>query len=131
MVSLGNLNLTSDSLLDFELGAPGLGDTIAVTGNLVLDGTMTITMLEDVDYNVPHYYDLFTYTGSLTDNELTLVFAPYTTGVLDFSTPGVVGLNVTVATPPTPEPSTLALLMIGVAVSSWRRRQGRGTKPAT
>ncbi|WP_208989374.1 autotransporter-associated beta strand repeat-containing protein, partial [Pseudovibrio sp. POLY-S9] len=74
----GDLNLTSASGLDFELGSPsgtaGVdSDLIAVGGDLTLDGLLNITDAGGFDAGV---YNLITYGGSLTDNELEIGLAP-------------------------------------------------------
>ncbi|WP_050773814.1 autotransporter domain-containing protein [Pseudovibrio sp. JE062] len=74
----GDLNLTSASVLDFELGSPsgtaGVdSDLIAVGGDLTLDGSLNITDVGGFDAGV---YNLITYGGSLTDNDLEIGLAP-------------------------------------------------------
>ena len=78
----GDLNLTSASVLDFELGSPsgtaGVdSDLIAVGGDLTLDGSLNVTDAGGFDAGV---YNLITYGGSLTDNGLEVGTAP--TGLL-------------------------------------------------
>ncbi|WP_159096762.1 autotransporter domain-containing protein [Pseudovibrio sp. Alg231-02] len=74
----GDLNLTSASVLDFELGSPsgtsGVdNDLIAVGGDLTLDGSLNVTDAGGFDAGV---YNLITYRGSLTDNGLVVGTAP-------------------------------------------------------
>ncbi|KZL06558.1 Extracellular serine protease precursor [Pseudovibrio sp. Ad26] len=74
----GDLNLTSASVLDFELGSPsgtaGVdSDLIAVGGDLTLDGSLNVTDSGGFDAGV---YNLITYGGSLTDNGLMVGTAP-------------------------------------------------------
>ncbi|QUS57106.1 autotransporter domain-containing protein [Pseudovibrio brasiliensis] len=74
----GDLNLTSTSVLDFELGSPsgtvGIdSDLIAVGGDLTLDGWLVVTDAGGFDAGV---YNLITYSGNLTDNGLTVGLAP-------------------------------------------------------
>ena len=74
----GDLNLTSASILDFELGSPsgtaGVdSDLIAVGGDLTLDGSLNVTDAGGFDAGV---YNLITYGGSLTDNGLAVGTAP-------------------------------------------------------
>ncbi|KZK95848.1 Extracellular serine protease precursor [Pseudovibrio sp. W74] len=78
----GDLNLTSASVLDFELGSPsgtaGVdSDLITVGGDLTLDGSLNVTDAGGFDAGV---YNLITYGGSLTDNGLVVGTAP--TGLL-------------------------------------------------
>ncbi len=87
------LNNTSD--LRFDLGAPGTGDRVALTGttnNLTLDGSLTVTNAGGLTTGL---YTLFTYAGALTDNTLTVTMPIGYTGVIDLSTPNQVNLNVT------------------------------------
>ncbi|SFL26867.1 autotransporter-associated beta strand repeat-containing protein/T5SS/PEP-CTERM-associated repeat-containing protein, partial [Pseudovibrio ascidiaceicola] len=70
----GDLNLTSASALDFELGSPsgtaGVdSDLIAVGGDLTLDGSLNVTDAGGFDAGV---YNLITYGGSLNDNGLVV-----------------------------------------------------------
>ncbi|KZL03968.1 Extracellular serine protease precursor [Pseudovibrio sp. Ad26] len=74
----GDLNLTSASVLEFELGSPsgtaGVdSDLIAVGGDLTLDGTLNVTDAGGFDAGV---YNLITYGGSLTDNSLVVGTGP-------------------------------------------------------
>ncbi|KZL22962.1 autotransporter domain-containing protein [Pseudovibrio sp. WM33] len=74
----GNLSLTAASVLDFELGSPsgtaGVdSDLIAVGGDLTLDGLLNITDAGGFDAGV---FNLITYGGSLTDNDLEISLAP-------------------------------------------------------
>ncbi|KZK98038.1 Extracellular serine protease precursor [Pseudovibrio sp. Ad14] len=74
----GNLSLTAASVLDFELGSPsgtaGVdSDLIAVGGDLTLDGLLNITDAGGFDAGV---YNLITYGGSLTDNDIEIGLAP-------------------------------------------------------
>ncbi|AEV37819.1 protein containing Outer membrane autotransporter barrel domain [Pseudovibrio sp. FO-BEG1] len=74
----GDLNLTSASVLDFELGSPsgtaGVdSDLIAVGGDLTLDGSLNVTDAGGFDAGV---YNLITYGGSLINNGLVVGTAP-------------------------------------------------------
>jgi hypothetical protein len=66
-----NLALAAGATLAFELGATS--DLVAVTGNLTLDGTVNITNAGGFG---PGTYTLFTYTGTLTNNGLTIGTTP-------------------------------------------------------
>jgi len=80
----GNLTLTAGSFLDFELGAPGAGaaagtgDTIAVTGDLTLDGTINLSQSADAGDGTASfgYYRLITYGGNLDDRGLAVGNTP-------------------------------------------------------
>src|SRR5690606_4833389 len=101
-----SLILAPGSVLDFGLGSAELldYDSIHVTGDLTLDGTLNVTKMPGFGNGI---FTLFTYDGDLfglENLELTLPF-----GVLDFSNEGQIDLIYVV-----PEPSTVALLGLGV-----------------
>ncbi|MFV2944995.1 autotransporter domain-containing protein [Pseudomonas japonica] len=82
-LSVGNLNLSSGSNLNFALGAPGGSTTVvAVAGNLVLDGTLNISNAGGFGQGV---YQLFTYGGSVTDNGLAYGTLPAGTTLADLT----------------------------------------------
>ena len=58
-----NLTLNAGALLNFEFGAPGTGDKIAVTNALVLGGKLNVTNLAGFG---PGTNTLFTYGGALS-----------------------------------------------------------------
>lgn len=76
--SIGTLTVTGDvvlndiSRLNYEIGAPGSSDLLAVGGNLTLDGKLYLT---DAGGAGIGHYRLMTY-GTLTDNTLD-VMTPY------------------------------------------------------
>lgn len=77
-LSTGSLVLSTNSFLNFELDAPGtvgsgVNDLIAITGDLTLDGRYTIADLGGLGAGS---YTLMTYTGTLTDNGVTLFVGP-------------------------------------------------------
>lgn len=79
--TLGSLALSSGSILDFELGLPGViggnvNDLIEVTGSLTLDGTLNITNIGGFGTGV---YRLMNYSGDFIDN--TLDFGTLPAGV--------------------------------------------------
>ena len=74
-LNTGALTLESGAVLDFELGAPGASDLIAVTGNLTLDGVVNVAGLEGFSAGS---YPIITYTGALTDNGLDVGSLPDT-----------------------------------------------------
>ncbi|PAW79166.1 MAG: hypothetical protein B9S32_04210 [Verrucomicrobia bacterium Tous-C9LFEB] len=111
---VGDFSLASASLLKFDLGTAK--DRIAITGNLLLDGVLDVTAGTGFGEGT---YTLFTYTGSLTDNTLSLGNMPtglYTYSI-DTTTTGIVALNVV------PEPGTLALAILGAMLLLGKRRQ--------
>jgi autotransporter-associated beta strand protein len=96
-LTVQSLNLDSGSLLDYELGTPGVvgsgvNDLTVVTSDLTLDGTLNITALSGFGVGV---YRIFDYGGILTDNGLALGSVPLGLGfALDLSTPDQVNLVV-------------------------------------
>lgn len=125
-LTVNHLTLTNASQLNFELGphdANGIGyvglgsnDLGVVTGDLVLDGALNVTALDGFSAfgsgaASTNVYRIFNYSGTLTDNGLTIgQFPSYATGFIDVSTPGQVNLLVI------PEPTMVMLLTIGLAV---------------
>lgn len=76
LFTLGNLTLSSGSLLNFQLGAANtlggpLNDRVVVTGDLTLDGQLTVTESVGGAFTIG-FYNLFSYGGTLTDNGLTI-----------------------------------------------------------
>ena len=87
---LGNLALTSASVLEYELGAsgsPGVGSdlitlgTINTGGSLTLDGKLNVT---DVGGFGAGLYRLIDYRGTLTNNGLEVGVVPTGFGAADF-----------------------------------------------
>ena len=113
----GGLVLNNTSRLAFDLGTSS--DLIAITGNLTLDGLLDLTALSGFDEGT---YLLLSYTGTLTNNTLSLgnTVAGYTY-VIDTSIAGQVNLNVTAI----PEPGSLALLLVGATSLLVGRRYQR------
>jgi fibronectin-binding autotransporter adhesin len=77
-LTLGTLTLNSGSISNYELGTPnmaggGVNDLVIVNGNLNLAGTLNIVNAGGFGSGV---YRLFNYTGSLTNNGLTLTTIP-------------------------------------------------------
>ncbi|MXP44985.1 autotransporter domain-containing protein [Allopontixanthobacter sediminis] len=74
----GNLGLSVDSILAFELGEPSgvagvASDLITVSGNLTLDGTLNVANAGGFGAGL---YRLINYGGTLTDNGLLIGIAP-------------------------------------------------------
>jgi len=96
-VQMDSLTLIAGSDLDFELGpagtvGAGVNDLIEIEGDLILDGRLNVTDLDDFG---PGVYTLMTYGATLTDNGLDI--APLPGGVpatIDLTTPGEVRLVV-------------------------------------
>ena len=77
-LTVGSLNLSSGSILDYELSVPsvvggGVNDLVAVNGNLTLDGRLDVT---DIGGFGGGSYTLMTYGGGLTDHGLAFGFLP-------------------------------------------------------
>lgn len=83
----GALTLNAGAVLNFDLGTAS--DLVKVTGDLTLSGVLNINA-------VPGFaigrYVLFTYTGNLTNNTLTLGTVPAFTFVIDTSVAGQVAV---------------------------------------
>jgi outer membrane autotransporter protein len=77
-LTVGSLSLSNASLLNYELGTPGVigsgvNDLTIVNGNLTLDGILNTTALGGFG---PGAYRLFNYGGALTDNTLDIGTVP-------------------------------------------------------
>jgi autotransporter-associated beta strand protein len=72
-LNVDGLVLSSGSVLNYELAAPGTGDRIQVNGDLTLDGTLNVA---DVGGFGEGVYRLINYTGALTDNGLLIGGVP-------------------------------------------------------
>ncbi|MHA6197227.1 autotransporter-associated beta strand repeat-containing protein [Pseudomonas wadenswilerensis] len=74
-LTTGTLNLSTNAILAASLGAPvdGAPGLLRVNGNLVLDGKLDVTDIGGFGMGV---YRLIDYTGSLTDNGLTIGTLP-------------------------------------------------------
>ncbi|MDG5815711.1 autotransporter-associated beta strand repeat-containing protein [Chitinispirillales bacterium ANBcel5] len=90
-LSTGSLYLSENSVLEFELGDES--DTIAVTGDLTLDGLINITPSAGFG---PGAYTILTYSGDLDNKDLRIGAAPteYVYGVNTSETPGEIILEV-------------------------------------
>src|SRR5271155_1133232 len=75
---MGTLTLNSGSISNYELGTPnivggGVNDLVIVNGNLTLAGTLNVANAGGFGSGV---YRLFNYSGSLTNDGLTLNTVP-------------------------------------------------------
>ncbi|RUU04852.1 autotransporter outer membrane beta-barrel domain-containing protein, partial [Mesorhizobium sp. USDA-HM6] len=76
----GNLNLSSGSVLNYSFGEAGvaggvLNDLTTVGGNLVLDGTLNVSVSAGGTFG-PGVYRVFSYDGTLTNNGLAVGAIP-------------------------------------------------------
>ncbi|CAN7170255.1 autotransporter domain-containing protein [Bosea sp. LjRoot237] len=76
----GDLTLNSGALLNYNLGQAGvpggpLNDLTNVNGNLTVAGLLNVTTAPGGSFD-PGIYRIFNYTGTLTDNGLTVGSAP-------------------------------------------------------
>lgn len=131
---VGDLTLGATSLLDFELNETnqtiggGINDWVNINGNLTLDGILDVSGIPTNTFNIPTNpttWVLFTYSGTLIDNGLTLGSLP---GLIpnvyywevDTSVAGQVRLSAV------PEPTATCAWVVGIVVllgSSSRRRK--------
>jgi fibronectin-binding autotransporter adhesin len=100
----------------------GINDLSAVTGNLSLDGTLNVSEIGVGSFLSATQGDtwrLFTYSGTLTDNGLSLGTVPTLSSGLtlavDTSTPNEVNLIVV------PEPAAAVSAMVGIGVLALLR----------
>jgi T5SS/PEP-CTERM-associated repeat protein len=118
ITNFGSVFFSDSSLLDYDLGLPGCvgggtNDLLIVNGNLTLDGILNVNGLSGFGTGT---YTLITYSGSLVNNGLEIGFLPYGDGSIQAGG-GEVRLVVT------PEPTTGALLALGVGGLAMRQRK--------
>lgn len=130
-----NLSLGSGSILNYELVGTdttvggGVNDLSSIMGNLSLGGTLNVAETVAGSFlsaTAGNSWRLFNYTGSLTDNGLTLGTMPTLASgnsfQIDTSTANQVSLVVV------PEPATMVTVLAGLgmlAVAGARRRLRR------
>jgi len=115
-LTFDRLRLGEHSVLDFELGADSLNsDKLIVTDDLLLDGLLNITLLEDFQQGT---FEIIEYNFSFADNGLMLNSVPegYDAWLTHDSQSGKVLLTVV------PEPATASLLL-GAGILAWLRRR--------
>jgi len=122
------LALADTSVLPFELNAAdqtvggGINDLVTGVTNLTLDGILNVTGIGDFTSIVaPVSWRLFNYSGTLTDNSVTLgsmpTLAPGQSYLIDTSTANQVNLVVV------PEPAVYASVVSGLAMLLMLRRR--------
>jgi len=104
MITTSNDLVLSGATINYDLGITGgnpTGDLTAVNGNLTLGGTLNIT---DAGGFSNATYKLFTYTGALTYNSVTIGTTPNPglTYLIDTNVPGQVNLDVAFTAPAGP-----------------------------
>jgi len=119
LTNYGDVLLSGLTMLEFELGLPGFigggtNDLMAITGNLTLDGVLKVTGLSGFGTGT---YTLITYSGSLTDNGLSIGLLP--PGYHGSIQAGIGEVNLIVV----PEPATWALLLASAGALGSRRRR--------
>lgn len=131
-----NLSLGSGSILNYELNGTdmtvgsGVNDLSSVTGDLTLDGTINVAEIGSNSFlsaDVGDTWRLFSYTGTLTDNTLSLGTMPALSSGLSFSVDTTTANQVNLVV--VPEPATAAISMIGIAglgLATVRRGRSRG-----
>jgi fibronectin-binding autotransporter adhesin len=110
---------------DFTVGG-SVNDLISASSNLTLDGTLNVTALNSfASATVGNTWRLFNYTGTLTDNGLTLGSMPSLGSGLTFSidTSAANQVNLVVV----PEPGGTYIIAVGLTglAAVRRRRSGR------
>jgi hypothetical protein len=122
----GDLTLSDTSILDYELDAPdpvgGIGgDFMTGIQGLTLDGVLNVTSLgfDFLTANVGDQWKLMAYSGTLTDNTLSLGSMPGLGGGRSYAIT-LTGDSVILSV--VPEPGALGLLGLGVVAWILRRR---------
>jgi len=136
-ISFANdLGLAGGSILDFQLDGSdttaggGVNDLISlVSGSLTLDGVINVTALNSfASATVGNTWRLMDYSGTLTDNGLTLGSMPALASGLAFSLDTATANQVNLVVTAVPEPATLVSGMIGLGglgLAAARRRRSR------
>ncbi len=113
----GNVEFLAGAVFEFELGNPGISDTIVFTGladSLVNFSNNTVNIIDLGGVGIGSY-TLFTFDlgSNYTTNSLVLGTRPAgVEGTFDYSVPGVISLNLTAV----PEPTVIAGLLCAAAV---------------
>lgn len=120
------LTLSSGSILDWDINVAnttvggGINDLVTGITDLTLDGTINFTLSGGPQITVPGSWRLFNYSGTLTNNILTIGTLSLGSGLtasIDTSIANQVNLLVV------PEPGTLAMLIGGASLLFLRHRR--------
>ena len=121
-----SLTLSDGANVLMELAGTGAGqfDSINVTGALTLDGIIKVSLISGFDPAYGNSFTLFSgWSGSIVDNGFTFDFSDavlsggMTWDTSNFLTTGAISA--------VPEPSTWALLGLGLVAMGWRLRRTR------
>ena len=135
-ISFANdLSLASGSILGFQLDGSdftvggAVNDLITASGSLTLDGVVNVTALNSfASATAGNTWRLMNYSGTLTDNGLTLGSMPALGSGLAFSLDTATANQVNLVVTAVPEPATLVSGMIGLSglgLAAARRRRSR------
>ena len=129
------MSLASGSILGFQLDGSdftvggAVNDLITASGSLTLDGVVNVTALNSfASATVGNTWRLMNYSGTLTDNGLTLGSMPALGSGLAFSLDTATANQVNLVVTAVPEPATLVSGMIGLSglgLAAARRRRSR------
>jgi fibronectin-binding autotransporter adhesin len=134
LLTTGDLSFASASSISYDLDMPnvagpaGNNDLTVVNGNLSLAGQLRV--VSGANFGVGTY-TLFTYTGTLTNNGLTLI-SPLPNVTLDTSNPGTVNLHVNTSVPAMSDTwgACLTALLVAMGSGAASRNRRRDTHPA-
>lgn len=126
----GGLVLGNGTALNFELSGTsqtvggGINDLVTTGGNLTLDGILNVTALNSFSTVVAgNSWRLFNYSGTLTNNVVTLGTMPALPANLEWSVDTSVANQVNLVAVTVPEPGiVMAAAVVGMGLCSRRRR---------